>query len=314
MLVFHSGVYISSSQKVAACSASGGWDEGLLVAGLEIEEPSMGCAPLLSLHKVSLHKKVEPATHFWDAETSEAAALPLHCYFWPSSASSGTLLKHKNVHKGQNSFFSPHTEAVFIAGWNQFALVRGLLLKKPEQSPFVLTDNKGSLQWFKKKEKLNLNSYRDIRRQIKLPLLVNIFPKSLGLDFVLLNWQAYRESHLNEYSVLFILNFCLFWWNTFPLMYGNTLNITVCGNNVVCQADFCNHVLSCLVLFPFSCWAEIVATYILMYLGLHLTSRAKHWQHKYHLSCPMHASFCHICKTVSPPALNLWAHGLKVYK
>lgn len=43
----------------------------------------------------------------------------------------------------------------------------------------------------------------------------------------------------------------------------NTLNITVCGNNVVCQADFCNHVLSCLVsLFMLSRNRSYIYTYV----------------------------------------------------
>lgn len=93
------------------------------------------------------------------------------------------------------TFFFPQTEAVFIAGWNQFALIRGLLLKEPEQSLVVLKDNKGRLQWFKKKRGNSIWIFTgDIRRQIELLLLVNIDPISLGMNFALLNWQAYRES------------------------------------------------------------------------------------------------------------------------
>lgn len=68
--------------------------------------------------------------------------------------------KTRKSTKDKTFFFSPQTEAVFIAGWNQFALIRGLLLEEPEQALFVLKDNKGRLQWLRKKEKLNLNFLR----------------------------------------------------------------------------------------------------------------------------------------------------------
>lgn len=83
--------------------------------------------------------------------------------------------------KDKTFFFvvSRQTEAVFIAGWNQFALIRGLLLEEPEQSLFVLKDNKGRLQWFKKERESQFEFSQGILEdQYNSSYWLTYFPKA----------------------------------------------------------------------------------------------------------------------------------------